>query len=335
VDVGHQAAVEPRLEPFLDALQVRRRLVRRDHDLAALVDEGVEGVEELLLGGLLAADELDVVDQHDVDRAKLLLEVDGGLFAERADEAVHELLRRHVDHRARGLALADVPGDGVHQMGLAQPDAAVQEQRVERHRGRLGDAPGGGVGELVGFADHETIELVAVIQGRAQRVAVDGRRRVLGPFGAARRHRRAMVRLDDHLDGAEGGILAPPEDRQLFKVVIDHPVAHESRGNGKGYPAARDLAEGHGLEPALISGFADFRSQPPAYVRPLASLAVLGGRSLHPVHRPDAGALSTRRGGARLNRTQGLIPTRCGSYSGVGGDSDAASPKTPVFGASP
>ena len=37
--------------------------------------QGVEGVEELLLGGFLAGDELDVIDQQHVDAAVVVAEV--------------------------------------------------------------------------------------------------------------------------------------------------------------------------------------------------------------------------------------------------------------------
>ena len=43
--------------------------VGREDQLAARLVEGVEGVEELLFGGALALEELDVVDQQHVDVA--------------------------------------------------------------------------------------------------------------------------------------------------------------------------------------------------------------------------------------------------------------------------
>ena len=44
-------------------------------------------------------------------------------------------------------------------MGLAQADAAIQEQRVEALAGRLGGhAPGAGMGEFVRLADDEIVE---------------------------------------------------------------------------------------------------------------------------------------------------------------------------------
>ena len=130
---------QPRRERMRSSMpfEVGRRLVGGDHDLPVLVDQRVEGVEELLLGRILAADELHVVDHQHVDRAELLLEGHGVLVAQRADELVHELFGRQVDDPAARLALADVPGDGVHQVGLAEPDAAIEEQRVERHASAL------------------------------------------------------------------------------------------------------------------------------------------------------------------------------------------------------
>ena len=100
VDVGDQAAVEPGLETFFHAFQVGGALIGRNDDLAALIDQGVKGMEKLLLGGVLAADELNVVDHQDVDGTELFLEVDGVLLAQRPDEPVHELFRRHIDDGA-------------------------------------------------------------------------------------------------------------------------------------------------------------------------------------------------------------------------------------------
>ena len=74
MDVGDQAPAEARAHALLEPLEVGGRFVGGDHDLPVLVDQRVEGVEELLLGRILAADELHVVDHQHVDRAELLLE---------------------------------------------------------------------------------------------------------------------------------------------------------------------------------------------------------------------------------------------------------------------
>ena len=66
-----------------------------------------------------------------------------------------------------------MPGDRVHQMGLAEADAAIEEKRVERHRlfradAGFGDPPGGGMGQFVGLADDEILEGEARVERRGQ-----------------------------------------------------------------------------------------------------------------------------------------------------------------------
>src|SRR5665213_2243389 len=126
VDVGYQAPGEARLDPLLDAFEVRGGFVGGDDDLPVMVDQGIESMEEFFLGGVAEADG--------------------------ADELVHELLGREIDHLAARIVRPDVPGDGMHEMGLAEPHAAIKKERVEGHGAidadlGLGDAPGGGMGE--------------------------------------------------------------------------------------------------------------------------------------------------------------------------------------------
>ncbi len=108
VQVGDHAAAEPRAQPVLEPGQVGGRLVGGDDDLLAGIDQRVEGVEELLLRIVLADQELQVVDHQHVDRAQLVLELDRLLRADRGDEAVHELLGRHVGDRDGAAARAGV-----------------------------------------------------------------------------------------------------------------------------------------------------------------------------------------------------------------------------------
>ncbi len=254
---------------------------------------------------VLAADELHVVDHQHVDGAELLLEGDRVLVPERPDELVHELLGREVDDRARGVALADVPGDGVHEMGLAEADAAIEEERVERHRVRFGDAPGCGMGELVRLADHEVLEGEARIErgGEARAhvglglAAVGGGMVGLHP-GAGCRLPRA---LDDELDQAHRGILALPQRADAVRVVARDPIAHEARGRAEPHQADLERLEGQRLEPALIRGLAELRAQAAAHPRPLRidlarSIPIRHGPTLPPSHassrpapRPTAG----------------------------------------------
>ena len=92
-------------------------------------DDLVHRVEEFFLGRILAGDELDVVDQQQVGRAQPLLEADRVILAQRADELDHELFGRHRHHARAGARFQEGLPDGVEQMGLAAPRAAMEEQR--------------------------------------------------------------------------------------------------------------------------------------------------------------------------------------------------------------
>ena len=100
------------------------------HDLLVGVVEGVERVEELLLGLGLALQELDVVDQQHVDVAVAALEAVLPVVADRVDELVGELFARDVADLRAAVEAADVVADRVQQVGLAQPGLAVDQERV-------------------------------------------------------------------------------------------------------------------------------------------------------------------------------------------------------------
>ena len=103
LDVGDEAGLEALAQAVLERLQVARRAVGGEHDLAAAVVERVEGVEELLLGLGLALEELDVVDEQDVDVAEAGLEGVGVAAAERAEELVGEGLAGRAADREPGI----------------------------------------------------------------------------------------------------------------------------------------------------------------------------------------------------------------------------------------
>ena len=164
LDVGDQAPFEAGVQAFLDGGDLARGAVGADDDLLLRVVERVEDVEELLLGAVLAGDELDVVDEQDVDRAVLLAEGGQAIEADGVDHLVDEAIGRDVEDVEALLAGQDVVADGVHQVRLAESDAAVDEERVVGLRGDLGDGAGGGVGELVRGADDEALEGVLGVE---------------------------------------------------------------------------------------------------------------------------------------------------------------------------
>ena len=96
------------------------------------VEQRVEGVEEFFLRAVLAGEKLDVVDQQRVHLLELALELIHRLFLQGPDHGAEELFRAQVQHARGGVGLAHRVAGSQHQVGLAQPGAAVQQQRVVR-----------------------------------------------------------------------------------------------------------------------------------------------------------------------------------------------------------
>ncbi len=74
LDRGHEARLEPFAQALLNRDQLAGEPVAREHELSPGLVQGVERMEELLLGLCLAGEELDVVDEQDVGIAVGLLE---------------------------------------------------------------------------------------------------------------------------------------------------------------------------------------------------------------------------------------------------------------------
>ena len=138
--------------------------VAGDDHLLVVIVQRIEGVEERLLGRVLALQELDVVDQQDVDLAIARLEHRRAVVGDRVDEVVRELLGAHVSNPDAGVEALGVVADGVQEVGLAEPGVAVDEERVVRLGRRLGHGDRRRVGEAVGAADDEVVEVVLRVQ---------------------------------------------------------------------------------------------------------------------------------------------------------------------------
>ena len=130
-DLGHEAPAKPRPHAHVELVELGRRPVRRHHDLPSSVDQRVQRMAELLLDGR-PLQELHVVDQQNVDLAQLVLEGESIARPQGLHEARHEPLGGEIEDLRLGLPLLHVPGNRVQQMGLAQADAAVNEERVEQ-----------------------------------------------------------------------------------------------------------------------------------------------------------------------------------------------------------
>ena len=176
--VADQAGFKAGAQPVGQLDHVAGRLVRGQHDLLVVGMQGVEGVEELLLGLLLAGDELDVVEQKQVGVAVFVAEFQVFALADGLDQLVRELLAGDIDDVDVGVPLLHLGGDGVEQVGLAQAGVAVEEERVIHVRRLLHHGQRRVVGDDVGGSDDEFfkgelgIELDEVIFGFAVPVAV-------------------------------------------------------------------------------------------------------------------------------------------------------------------
>ena len=204
IRVSRSGAVRSAMRPHSNRLRSRSSRVRiafggrseRQDDLLAVLVDRVERVEELFLGPFLVGDELDVVDEEQVDPPVAGPELVDLALLDRGDELVGELLARRVDDALARELGDDLVADGVHQVGLAEADPAVQEERVVGVAGALGDRQARGVGEAVGRADDEVRERVARVEvGRAALAADPGRLEAdllaLGRAAAGGRRRRS------------------------------------------------------------------------------------------------------------------------------------------------
>src|SRR5262249_9289689 len=131
-----------------------------------------------------------------------------------------------VEEVQRRMPTRDLVGDGVKQVRLAEPGAAVQKQRVVGSRGQLGDRLARGLGELVGAAHDERCEGVPRID-----------------LAIARRDWRSLdfgwwswpsSRLDPVDFDRDARIAAQDVDRRApkcRKIVAGHPFANELAGS--------------------------------------------------------------------------------------------------------
>src|SRR5262249_15460495 len=111
LNVRQQSGEEATSETVLKGGDRTRRSVRGEDQLFRRIVQGVEGVEELLLKGLLALEELDVVDEEHVAFAIATLEDVRRVAPDRVDEFVHERFGRDISHVKAGEVLGDVVPD--------------------------------------------------------------------------------------------------------------------------------------------------------------------------------------------------------------------------------
>jgi hypothetical protein len=125
IQAGHEPGAEALLQAPLEVRELLGATVRRDHELAPGAEQRVERVEELLARLRPAGQELDVVDEHHVRAAELVLEVAGAPRADGVDELRRELLARGVANAEPGAVALDEVADRVEQVRLAESGRTV------------------------------------------------------------------------------------------------------------------------------------------------------------------------------------------------------------------
>src|SRR6185312_5314649 len=238
-----QSPAETRNQPFLDARDLLRVGVAGNHHLLARFDQRVEQVEELLLRAALAVEKLDVVDQQKVERPVIALEIVERLVLVGANDIGHVGLGMDVADLRGRIVGEDLVADRLDKMRLAEPDAAVDEQRVVRGR-IVGDLHARGACQLVGLARDESRERERGID--AGLLAAAGRRRArIRRNRGDRRRRRPLGPLGDNESQSQR---ASDRDRGKLldaagEALLD-PLQHKAIG---------------GDQPQLVTG--DFQPQ--------------------------------------------------------------------------
>ncbi len=225
LDVGDQSPLEPGTQPLLERRDFLWQGVGGHDDLLLRVVQRVERVEELLLGRVLAGDELDVVHQEHVELTVAALEFLHALETQGIDEVVQETLGRQIQDLGVRIAALHLLRDRMHEVGLPEADTAVEKQGVVRTRGRFGDGAGRRVGELVGSSDDEALEGKTWIGG-------DGGGRARGGRGGGSRRGVAGAGFEPDLQlRITGGRSLAGEERS---VAGFDPVGKNSRGDRNG-----------------------------------------------------------------------------------------------------
>ena len=180
-------------------------------------------MEKFFLRRFLAVDELNIIDHQQINRPEAFLERNRILESKRPNKMIHELFGRQINHPAFGEFLARVMGDRMHQMRFAEPDAAIQKERVERRRFRIGDPPGRGVGKFIGLTDNKVFKNKPRIKRRADA----GNIRCRSGFGFLEDRGRRRRRLVPHSAYLTHDRLGPRRLDEYFEIsycwIFRHP----------------------------------------------------------------------------------------------------------------
>jgi len=170
------------------------------------------------------------------------------VVADRVDQVVGEARGREVEQAQRRIQPRDLVPDRVQQMGLAETDPAVDEERVVGLRRQLRHRLAGGLGELVGVADDEGFKGIArgeAVRERHRGELTGGRGRALG--------------LPVDLEGDDRVAAQHRANRALDRlgVVLDEPVAAVLVGRADADGVTVHRGDAAGPQPRVDGGLGD------------------------------------------------------------------------------
>ena len=122
-------------------------------------------MEKLLLRRVLVGDELDIVHHQNIDIPVFIAKIRPVLdvvliILYGLDKLICERFACSIHYVQRGIIRKNFMTYGVHEVRLAEPDSAVNKERVIRFCGLGGDGLCGGEREHIRFADNERIERI-------------------------------------------------------------------------------------------------------------------------------------------------------------------------------
>ena len=269
LDVGDQSHREAGDQPLLQLRDLVWGAIGSDHDLATRLMEGIEGVEKLFLGVLLALDELDVIHQDQVGGAVAVAKGLHAVLADRLNQVIGEGFAAHVEHPRLRVYFQPVVADRLHQVGFAQPHPAAEKEGVEFPPGRFRHRQGGGVGHAAVGPHHKAVEHVAGVQPRSHLagrltggfglrwLAGNGLGGAIARAGAGWGDQHVLVagRTHQHLHPPAGDLAGDSLDRA--EIVLAQPAAGEVVGGFQPQLVCTEAPAPGWADPGLEGGFAE------------------------------------------------------------------------------
>jgi len=164
LDGNRQTPAEARFKTLFEPFDFFRVTVAGQNHLLTAFKQGVEGVEELFLGPLLARKELNVIDEQGVYRTVEALELVDGVELQGFNHVSYKTLGMQVHDLGIRVLLQQVVTHRMHQVSLTQTNAAIKEERVVTVLGVIRHLPRRSASQLVGFTLNEVFKGKGAVQ---------------------------------------------------------------------------------------------------------------------------------------------------------------------------